>query len=38
MVANHRKYIKKETLDILETKIEEWQKMAMSFQNNLSEQ
>ena len=34
-VASHRKYIDDKTLEILENKIEEWQRMTMSFQNNL---
>ena len=36
LVANHRKYIKEETLKILENKIEEFQRMTMSFQNGLN--
>ena len=36
IVANHRKYINNETLKLLEQKIEEWQRMAMSFQNKLN--
>ena len=35
LVANHRNYIDQETLTKIERKIEEFQKMAMSFQNNL---
>ncbi|WP_313791434.1 four helix bundle protein [Lacinutrix neustonica] len=35
LVAQHRKYIKKETLTILEEKIEEFQRMTMGFQNSL---
>jgi four helix bundle protein len=35
LVACHRKYIDIETLKKLENKIEEWQKMTMSFQNRL---
>ncbi|MGG6231660.1 four helix bundle protein [Tenacibaculum sp. SDUM215027] len=36
LVAFHRKYINQETLTILEEKIEEFQKMTMSFQNTLT--
>ena len=36
LVAKHRKYINNETLNILEGKIEEFQKMTMGFQNGLS--
>ena len=36
IVANHRKYINNDTLILLEQKIEEWQRMAMSFQNGLN--
>lgn len=35
LVAYHRKYINTETLKKLENKIEEWQRMTMSFQNGL---
>lgn len=35
MVAKHRKYINEITYNQLEIKIEEFQKMTMSFQNNL---
>lgn len=35
LVANHRKYINKETLNKLEEKIEEFQRMTMGFQNGL---
>ncbi len=35
MVSNHRKYITEYQLDELEIKIEEWQRMTMSFQNGL---
>ena len=35
LVANHRNYIDQETLTKIERKIEEFQKMAMSFQNKL---
>jgi len=36
LVAYHRKYIKEETLKILENKIEEFQRMTMGFQNGLN--
>lgn len=36
LVAKHRKYINQTQLEILENKIEEFQKMTMSFQNNLT--
>lgn len=36
IIANHRKYIDQETLTQLESKIEEFQRMTMSFQNNLN--
>ena len=36
LVASHRKYINNETLKILEDKIEEFQRMTMSFQNGLN--
>ena len=35
LVAKHRKYIDDETLNKLENKIAEWQRMTMGFQNNL---
>lgn len=35
IVAKHRKYINEITYNQLEIKIEEFQKMTMSFQNNL---
>ncbi len=35
IVAKHRKYINDITFNLLETKIEEFQRMTMSFQNNL---
>lgn len=35
MVAMHRKYLSKIQFDELEIKIEEWQRMTMSFQNGL---
>lgn len=35
LIAYHRKYINQETLTILEEKIEEFQRMTMSFQNKL---
>lgn len=37
LVALHRNYITKETLTTLEEKVEEFQRMTMSFQNGLSE-
>ncbi len=36
LVAKHRKYINQKQLEVLENKIEEFQKMTMSFQNNLA--
>lgn len=36
LVAKHRKYINQTQLEILENKIEKFQKMTMSFQNNLT--
>ena len=36
IVAKHRKYINDETFNHLETKIEEFQRMTMSFQNGLN--
>lgn len=36
LVAKHRKYINQTQLEILENKIEEFQKMTMSFQNKLN--
>lgn len=35
LIAKHRKYINDTTFNLLETKIEEFQRMTMSFQNNL---
>ncbi len=35
LIAHHRKYIEIETLNKLEEKIEEFQKMTMGFQNGL---
>ena len=35
LIAKHRKYISDEELERLETKIEQFQKMTMSFQNGL---
>lgn len=35
LVAKHRKYINVETLDKIENKIADWQRMTMSFQNGL---
>ena len=35
IVAKHRKYITEETFNILENKIEEFQRMTMGFQNGL---
>lgn len=35
LVAQHRKYINKETLNKLEEKIEEFQRMTMGFQNSI---
>ena len=35
IVAKHRKYINDKTFNQLETKIEEFQRMTMSFQNGL---
>ncbi|MDO5969690.1 four helix bundle protein [Flavivirga aquimarina] len=35
LVAHHRKYINNKTLNILEEKIEEFQRMTMGFQNRL---
>lgn len=35
LVAKHRNYIKQNKLEILENKIEEFQKMTMGFQNSL---
>lgn len=37
LLANHRKYVSDEVTQNLEIKIEEFQKMTMSFQNTLSE-
>ncbi|GGD85649.1 four helix bundle protein [Planktosalinus lacus] len=36
LVAKHRKYINQTQLEILENKIEEFQKMTMGFQNKLN--
>ncbi|WP_407141517.1 four helix bundle protein [Aquimarina sp. 2-A2] len=36
LIANHRGYIDIDTLQKLEYKIEEWQKMTMGFQNSLN--
>ncbi len=36
LIAHHKKYISTETLDTLEAKISEWQKMTMGFQNGLN--
>ncbi len=36
LVANHRKYIDNNTLKKIENKIEEWQRMTMGFQNELT--
>jgi len=35
LVAKHRKYINDNTLEKLEEKIAEWQRMTMGFQNGL---
>ena len=35
IIANHRKYINEEKFKTLESKIEEFQRMTMSFQNGL---
>ncbi len=35
LIARHRKHIDTKTLNLLEKKIEEWQRMTMSFQNKL---
>lgn len=35
LVAKHRKYINEQQFNILELKIEEFQRMTMSFQNGL---
>ena len=35
LIAKHKKYISDEKLEELETKIEQFQKMTMSFQNGL---
>ena len=35
LIAKHRKYINQETFNNLEIKIEEFQRMTMSFQNGL---
>lgn len=36
IVAKHRKYITENTLQSIELKIEEFQRMTMSFQNGLN--
>lgn len=36
LVAKHRKYINQTQLELLENKIEEFQKMTMGFQNKLN--
>ena len=36
LIAKHRKYINDITFNLLENKIEEFQRMTMSFQNNLN--
>ena len=36
LVAKHRKYIEKESLNTLEEKIEKFQRMTMGFQNGLN--
>ncbi len=36
LVAHHRKYIDESTLENLENKIEEFQRMTMGFQNGLN--
>lgn len=36
LLANHRNYTSKEATEELETKIEEFQRMTMSFQNTLT--
>ncbi|MCF6308717.1 MAG: four helix bundle protein [Flavobacteriaceae bacterium] len=35
LIAKHRKYINNQTLEKLEEKIAEWQRMTMGFQNGL---
>lgn len=35
LIAKHRNYLNQKELEILEGKIEEFQKMTMGFQNNL---
>jgi len=37
LVAKHRKYLNNETLEKLEEKIAEWQRMTMGFQNGLND-
>lgn len=37
ILANDRKYISDEALEILEIKLEEWQRATMVFQNTLNE-
>ncbi|WP_159023813.1 four helix bundle protein [Formosa sp. L2A11] len=37
LIAHHRQYINQETLTQLENKLEEFQRMTMSFQNNLNQ-
>src|SRR4030095_11410782 len=36
IIAKHRKYINNQTFNLIEMKIEEFQRMTMSFQNGLS--
>ena len=36
LIAHYKKYIDTSTLENMEEKIEEWQKMTMGFQNGLS--
>jgi len=37
LIAHHKNYITTETLEKLEAKISEWQKMTMGFQKRLNE-
>ncbi|MFB9054057.1 four helix bundle protein [Formosa undariae] len=37
LIGHHRQYINQETLKQLENKLEEFQRMTMSFQNSLSQ-
>ncbi|MCF6308715.1 MAG: four helix bundle protein [Flavobacteriaceae bacterium] len=37
LIAKHRKYINNETLEKLEEKKAEWQRMTMGFQNGLND-